>query len=70
MSVQWLFEADISLIFALSNDLYQLFEPSRDIVCIRKLLVLPLNKLCLVEAQVRVLPHGIISGVSILVRAV
>ena len=62
-------EAKIHLELTLSEDLYKLLEPSRDVVSVGELIKLAFNLLSGVEAQLSVGAHSCIVGVAILMCA-
>ena len=62
-------KAQVDLELALAKDLNQFFQPSGDIVRVRKLIELAFDLLGLVEAKLAVRPHGCIVGIPVLVSA-
>lgn len=62
-------EIKTGLVLLLAEYLYQLFEPTGDVVGIRELGVLPAHLLGLHERQIWVASHCVVIGVTVLVSA-
>ena len=61
-----MFEAQIDLELAFTEDLYEFLKATSDIVGVGELIELALNLLCLIETQFLVGPHRSIVSISVL----
>jgi hypothetical protein len=60
------FKVEIYLILVLSNDLNQLLESTCDVVGIWEFLILAGDQFSLVEAEIGVVPHRVVSCIPVL----